>query len=242
MNDNEKILKDGLRVSHYLWLGRVVMFLMLIIAGSMVFGGCAAVGWFASLFPTADLPAQYEIPKDQSVLVLVEDPKNIVTYSPIKYELARSVNKLLEEHKACSELISPDSVLHLKSSCTEFSQLSTAEIGKKLDADLVLYIQITTFQLKDSPYDPVWNGKMGATVRVISVNDGRLWPKDTLGGYPVDDVVRDRHMDTSDNYTEKLSADMAEELAQNIGELFYPHPAPEHTDLPKKQVNSLNQP
>lgn len=222
------------------WMKRLAMFSLFAVMCTSFFG-CAVAGWFASLFPAADLPAEYELPKDQAVLVLVEDPQNVVSYTPIKYELARSINKLLEEHKACSELISPESVLHIKSSCHDYSQLSTAEIGKKLDADLVIYVQITEFQLKDSQYDPVWNGKMSATVRVISVKEGRLWPKDTLGGFQVSDVVRDRHMDTSENYMEKFSAEMAKELAKNIAELFYPHPAPEHTDIPKKQVNSLNE-
>ena len=83
---------------------------------------------------------------------------------------------------------------------------------------------------------------MGAMVKVISVKDGRLWPKASLEGHQVEDVVTKRHESHESNYAEKLSRKMAEDMAVNIANLFYPHAGQEHTELPKKDILTIDNP
>ncbi len=203
-------------------------------------GGCAVFAWLAAtLSPPDPVPAKYVFPRQETVLVLVDDPVDIVGALPVKYELTGRINKELEANEITEHTISYKRLMDLAAATPNFNRLSTAEIGKKIGADIVLYVKIDDFSLRDNPMNPIWRGKFKTSVRVVDVEEGRLWPKDLVGGYPVQEVdTKPIEGDNSSRFEIKLAKSMAYEMANNIVSLFYEHPGSPHGSLPEKDVSS----
>jgi hypothetical protein len=200
--------------------------------------GCGAAGWFASLLPPDKIEAKFEFPEDKTVAVLVDDPNHLVKFSPVKYELAKKLNKQLVEHKICDDVIPPSDIMKLSAVTPGFNRLSNAEIGKKLGADIVINIRIKLFRLKDAQYSQIWQGKLQTTVRVVDVEAGRLWPGDSLGGYQTKVVETPRvEGQASPQFEVKLAKTMATEMADVIAKYFYEHPGKPHDALPDKVMD-----
>jgi len=188
-------------------------------------GGCGPfIAWVANAFaPPQKVPALYRPPSGKKFLVFVDDILNPVGYEPIKSELTRGLNRQLKDSRIAADAVSYEDVLTLKSSTPEFNRLSVSEIGQKLGADIVLYVKIDRFSLKDNEATPLWQGRLHTTVRLVAVGVGRLWPDDRPEGYPVEPLEPPAETHPSPNYGEVLSKALAQQMAERITNLFCDH-------------------
>jgi len=207
----------------------------LLIAGLFV-GGCGAMAWWASWLPPDAVDALYEFPKDTTVLVLVDDPKGLGREASIQLDLANALNDQLLKHKVAAEIVPQRKLLFEMARIPSFGQLSISEIGRRLDADIVLHVKIEQFALKDNRLSPIWHGELGTTVKVVSVTQGRLWPKDRHRGYAMPDINSPRESDDgSKRMGEKITTKIAKEMADKITKLFYKHAGKAHIELPDRK-------
>jgi len=200
--------------------------LTLVLAAAVVgTGGCTPViGWFANAFaPPQKVKALYKPPPGKTVLVFVDDMLSPVSYERVKAELTGRLNRQLAEHGIAGKTIGYDELLVLISATPNFNELAISEVGRKLGADVVLYVQITGFSLKDEEGMPLWRGRLATAVRFVGVEAGRLWPEDRQGGYPVEPVEIPPSSHPSPTYGEALSKMLAEKMADSIAKLFYDH-------------------
>ena len=210
------------------------------LALSMASVGCGpgAAGWFASLLPPEQIDAKYKLPKHKTVAVLVDDPNHLVNFSPVKFELAKQLNKQLTDNKVTKDVIPPEDIMKLRAVTTDFKKLSNAEIGKKLGADIVINVLIKDFRLKDAEYSQIWHGQLQATVKVVDVKKGRLWPNDSIGGFETKVVETPRMEGTpSPQFEVKMAKAMATDMADVIAKYFYKHPGRAHDALPDKVMD-----
>ena len=217
------------------FLRPVFVELCVLLTAGLFIGGCApgALGWLASWFPPDAVDAVYKFPKDKTVLVLVDDPKGMGREASIQLDLANALNDQLLDHKIAKDVIPQRKLLFEMARTSAFQQLSISEIGKRLKADIVLYVKIEQFALKDNRLSPIWHGELGTTVKVVSVADGRLWPKDRHPGYAMPDINSPRESDDeSKRMGEKITMRMAKEMADKIAKLFYKHEGKAHIELP----------
>lgn len=204
---------------------------------SGVLSGCAMVAWTATLFPPDKVKPLYVIPEKSTLLVLVEDPKYLTAETSFKTELSEYLNREFEDRALVKRVIPYRQLINLAAATANFRALSTAEVGKKLNADVVLYVEIDEFSLKDDPNSPFWHGKMSTVVRLVSTKEGRLWPRDLPEGYKPTKVDRGSVSgDGSRRYGQKLVREMAAEMAGNIAKLFYEHRGPAHGSLPQDEM------
>jgi hypothetical protein len=166
--------------------------------------------------------------KGKKVLVFVDDRISPVSYQPIKRLLTDKLNTQLVEHKIAGEVLPYERLLDLMTSQRKFDELTVVEVGKLTEADLVLYVDITAFQLKEDSEIPLWDGKLETAVRWIDVNaatpaGAKLWPVHKMGGYAVPAVTVQPKADTSANYSSELATSLAEKMADQIAKLFYEH-------------------
>jgi len=186
--------------------------------------GCAFISWSVAQFsPPQEVKAIYKPPAGKTILVFVDDILHPVGYEPVKAELTERLNEQLTTQNTAGETIPYERLLNLIAATPQFDQLSISEVGRRLGADIVLYVQVEEFSLKDSPASPLWRGRFAATVRMVDVEVGRLWPEDRPGGYPVEPVEISARQETSPTYGAKLARDLAESLAEKIAKLFYDH-------------------
>lgn len=210
---------------------------VLIAAGGMI-GGCApgALGWLASWLPPDAVDAVYELPKDKTVLVMVDDPKGLGRDASIALDMANALNDQLLKHKVAKNVVPQRKLLFEMARTSAFHQLPISQIGKLLEADIVLYVKIERFALKDNRLSPIWHGELGASVKVVSVADGRLWPTDRHGGYLMPEINSPRQSDDGGKRMgEKITMKIAKEMADKIAKLFYKHAGKAHDELPDRK-------
>lgn len=199
--------------------------------------GCGApIGWLVNAFaPPQKVEPEYVLPQGQCVLVFVDDMINPVNYEPIKSDLTAVINGNLLQYAGVAETISYEEILTLMSADSNFNQMSISEIGDRLGADLVVYVQIKKFSLKDDDSTLLWKGQLEATVRVVKVGEGRLWPEDRPGGHPIRPVETPSTANSAPLYGEQLTRLLAIKAGKQISQLFYEHEitAKEAADLEK---------
>lgn len=191
-------------------------------------GGCAVIGWTVSLFvPAEKVPAEYEPPKGKAYLVFVDDVAAPVEYEGVKRELTEQLNVGLEQQKIASRTIDYGDVVKLVAATPRFQQLSVSEVGRKLGADIVVYVRIKRFELAEYAHSSTWNGLMEVSLRVVDVKQQRrLWPVDRPAGFPVEPVQMPQvDLDTRDQVA-RMSKMLAELTAERVIRLFVKHPKP----------------
>lgn len=199
-------------------------------------GGCQAIGWgVAAMAPPQKIKPLYKIPADKRVLVFVDDKENPVSYPPIKRELTEAIGKGLVENKLVKETVSYDSLLDLLAREPKFNNLGVADIGRKLNADLVIYVNIKAFRLREEEGSPLWEGELAVSIRVVDAwgkkGETRLWPKEA-GDFDVPSVGMPAKEEPGD-YGAEMARDMATRLADKIVKMFYEHEVPA-TDVEEK--------
>ena len=212
---------------------------MLLVAAAASCGGCTQlIAWMAAQFtPPKKIKPLFEFPKDKKILVLVEDRPFPSPYH-VKYQLTERVNQKLREQKILREPIPYDRVQDL-ATARDFQQLAISQVGQKLGADLVLYVQVEDYALKDNPYSPLWHARLETSVWVVDVQTGeKLWPKTSTknSGHRVKPSEYSHTEDpsiTGDLVVNTLS----EETADRIAKLFYEHEEaadPDHDEGPRQ--------
>lgn len=192
-------------------------------------GGCSpGLGWLGSVFaPPEKIKAVYHPPKGKKVLVFVDDIKRPVSYSPIKGELTRLLNRRLTEANVAAETVPYEKMLDLVAATPDFNHLPVATVGRRLGAELVVYVHIDKFSLKEEEIGTLWQGRFEASVRVVDVRKGVLWPKDRpMDGFDVPPIKTPATIEVSPTYGRKLSQELAEKMAERIAFLFYDHEVP----------------
>jgi hypothetical protein len=187
--------------------------------------GCGpTMGWWAYVFtPKQKVDAVYDLPTGKKVMVFVDDVRKPVTYEAIKGDLTEQINRELMDNKLASEIVPYQDILKLMSSEPNFYRMPIGSAGLKLGADLVLYVHIDEFHLRDDEMVPIWQGRMGASVRVVDCRKGRLWPDDRPEGYPVPPVDTDPASNPSPEYGTVLSKVLAAKMAKRVVGLLYDH-------------------
>lgn len=207
----------------------------LLLLAPMALGGgsCALPAWFAAQFsPPKKVDAEFELAKGKKVLVFVDDMLNPVSVPLVKIELSRQLGKQLVAHEVAAETVSYDRLADLVAATPNFNRLTVGEVGQKVGADIVVYVQMDEFTLKDEGVEELWRGRLQTTVRVVDVVKGRLWPRDRPEGYPVPAVTTPTQAD-SEIRAEELTRTLAAQMADRIAKLFYEHETPHEGGWPR---------
>jgi len=211
-------------------LCRAALLGWMLVAGALLCG-ChgpllVPLAFLEKLFPKDRVPPKFKLPADKKVLVFPDDLLRPVSYPPVKRALAEKANALLVEKKLVAGIVPYDKLIDLQHDDVNFNRLSVATVGRRLGAELVIYINLDEFSLKDSPVGTLWRGRFAGKVRVVDVTKGRLWP-DESAGHPVR-VEEPVTENTSETYGTQLARKLAERLAGEVVGLFHSHYVDRH--------------
>lgn len=200
---------------------------MSLLAGLAQSGGCAGLKYLVAVMAPPDkIKPLYKLPPDKKILVFVDDIRHPLNYESVKDDLSQRIGRLLMQHKMAKDVIPPDKLLDLASASADFNQMPTPDVGRKLDADLVLYVEIDHFSLRESPDNPLWMGKFAVRVKIVDSKIGRIWPEDRPNGYPVPPVETPATANFNESYGAILAAKLAQDMAQRVVDLFREHEKP----------------
>ena len=194
---------------------------------SAALGGCAAFAHFWALVsPPKKVKAKFTPPKGKKVLVFVDDFRQPISHETMKKELTARLNKELKDNKVARETVPYDRLADLAGDPT-FNRTRITNIGKRLGADLVIYVEIHKLTLKESPDSPLWQGSLHVGVKVVDCERGKLWPKDRPEkGYSVDYTEPHVSEDLSTTYGIVVTKRLAARVARRIVRLFHDHTEP----------------
>jgi len=207
--------------------------------------GCGPViGWFVNAFaPPKKIKAVYKPPKGRRIMVFVDDLLNPVSYEPIKSDLTEQLNSQLMEHKVAAQTVPYEDLLDLIAATPEFNTLSIGEVGQRLGADIVLYVQIDWFSLREAEGSPLWQGRLETTVWMVDVqmamlrkSECRIWPDDRSTGYHVNPIEMPAEANSSEGYGRALAKVMAGRMADRIAKLFYDYQISAHEAIEREQA------
>ena len=189
---------------------------------------CAIPAWLAAQFaPPKKVDAEYKPPEDKTILVFVDDLLNPVSSDQIKIELTNKLNELLAANKVAGQTIPYSRLADLVSASPKFNELAVSQVGQKLQADMVLYVRIDDFALKDPSAPMLWKGRLGVTVRMVDSQKGRLWPTDRPDGYTVPNFETPvTPAESADDQADELIKTLAANVADRVAKLFYDHTTP----------------
>lgn len=161
----------------------------------------------------------------EPVLVLVDDHAERVTYIPSKTHLAESVADELLRNQAAKKVIPEESLAHLRQSDPEFVRRGCREIGERLGAEQVIWLEIQDYLVSEQIQDALTAAQCTVSVKVINVleKENRL----RVRVYPTTPEGRlvSASMSGSElvplKTRERISQELMKRLGVSIAKLFY---------------------
>ena len=169
-------------------------------------------------------PVVYQLP-EKKIVVFVDDRSSIIPRTRLRRTLAdRTTNELLSEQKLVPAAVEPSAAVRLAQTEDSGHLLSIAEIGRRIGADLVIYVHPIRFSLSSGGL-PKPIAVLG--VKVIDTRTGdRLFPTEL--GSTEHILTATMAAKTGSNYeTEQARKDLEDSLADfaglRVAQLFYEH-------------------
>ncbi len=166
------------------------LFVWAVAAGWLVFcGGCQIAGLFAVAgSPThreQRLTAEYDItePEGQSILVLVDQPIGLDDNTNLAFYVTKAFNDYLKARVRIpsEDIISYDKLSRFRFANPDFSLSGPEQIGAALGADLVVFVMLDDYRLKQLPQNGYQKGFLAVRAELIDCATGkRLWPQSDL--------------------------------------------------------------
>ncbi len=181
----------------------------------------AGVSYAITPDPTQD--AAYTLP-DRRTVVFVDDRRNVMHPTRLRRVIAERVTRDLLAKELLTTVVSPRDVMRVSAANDRHNEpLSVAELGRAVDAAVVMYIEMGAFGLTSDGQTA--NPRASCTVRVIDVEQrSRLFPTDEAAHAVSVKLERiDPHRIESGGEIRKLAEELAEKLGESIAKVFYTH-------------------
>jgi hypothetical protein len=158
----------------------------------ILFEGCALIGVLGTPTPSEKMiPAEFKFVVDKSregrltpdkkLLVLVNQPSWLNAPPLLRQTLTEQIQIRLIANAVLkpSNMVPYESLSEFRSKEAAFSSMTTAQIGKALNADLVLVADLTAYRLVDVEDSGYCEGSLsGCTFLIDDANSDKLWPVD----------------------------------------------------------------
>ncbi|MHC4739237.1 MAG: hypothetical protein ACYS9Y_10075 [Planctomycetota bacterium] len=159
------------------------LFAFLFVGGAFFCNGCGLVSMVVS--PTRHekkIPAEYKLreQKDKKILVLVDQPARLNAAANLRYYLTRDIREYLVKkiRIPAKGLISYENLVEFRNNQANFSLMSPLEVGKVLQADIVLVVVVEDFRLYNMAESGFLKGFLSSRAVILDATTGeKVWPK-----------------------------------------------------------------
>ncbi len=199
------------------WVALVLVGLVMVPAA-----GCTAGAMAMYLIKGTNVPGEYEELKHKRVLVVCR-PTASLQYSnaSVSKQLARLVSLRLDQNIRKIDVVDPRDV---EAWTDENDWDDFTEVGEALKAEVVIAIELDQFSLYQG--QTLYQGRANATVTVYEVAGGDVLFEKSL---PQIVFPPNSGIPASDRPEGEFRAQFLQRLADQLGNLFYPHDA--HNDI-----------
>ncbi len=166
---------------------------------------------------------QYTLEENARTVIFVDDPSSKITQRRLRYAIAKRTTDELLNKRILVDMVDPRGILTAANNEQYGKQMSISELGKSVDADIVIYAVVTDFSM--SPEVGAYLPRATLRVKIIDTRTGeRAWPNDERG-HVVNVQIPQRPGTGPASTGERV--ELENELAQRAGlglaQLFYKH-------------------
>ncbi|MCA9273253.1 MAG: hypothetical protein KDA31_09430 [Phycisphaerales bacterium] len=174
------------------------------------------------------IEAEYKLPKERTAVVLVDDPRSQIPRRAIRVAMIEAAEQDILRKSLVKDLVSGQSALRVAQSDQSAGQMSVAEIGRAVEAEIVIWATVDSFTRADvaRSQEPA----VAFRVRVVdATNNEILWPGDS-SGHPLVVTLTPRIGTVASDAGASTASELklAQNAGQAIGQLFYQHLVREH--------------
>jgi hypothetical protein len=210
---------------------RALRAIVVLIAVGAVAGlcGCEAVGVLASKAQDPTVKAKYKPKSKEPMLVLVES-WGLTLDSGVEAEhLTQSLRKAVEDAKIAPLVDQKTLETLIDTYPDQYPKMDIADIGRKTGARQVLYVNIWRAEVNKPPGSGQMRGQMDAAVKIVDSQTGETrWP---VGASSDAVEITTSWVPETDKTETDLRAQMADQMAGDIGKLFHDY-VPEELEEP----------
>lgn len=199
---------------------------MLLVTMALVLSACnVGVPALYVLHGPPKIEAVTKLDSSRPTVIFIDDPQNIVPRRALRMQIGQAAEKLVLEKGLVDKekLVSTISIQRAASggSALGEEQPSVVDLGRRVGAEIVVYVQVTKFTLAQEPshLSPI----AGGVVKILdTVSNTRVWPDDA-GGYPfgVDLPARTDKVSLSPAERNQSERALADEFGRGIAQLFF---------------------
>lgn len=202
--------RSSLRCGHFFLLG---MLLATLVASSGCISALATAMW---VLKGANIPAEYDGLRDKRVVVVCRPvTASLYSHPGVAKDISTQISRLLREHVPKVKLIDQREVAEWVDNHTWEDY---AEIGKALEADLVVGIDLEQFSIYEG--QTLYQGKAECNIQVVDCQTGEqvFEKRPPRAVYPPNHV-----MSTSDMQESEFRRTFVGILGEQIARHFYGH-------------------
>lgn len=205
-------------------------------AAATVSAGCNILGpalYFAH--GPEKTPRVHELSKDRPTVIFIDDRSNKIPRRVLRVTIGEEAERLMLDKKviATGKLISSQSSLAAASQDKFGEPLPVTEIGRAVNAEVVVYAAVDEFTL--SPDGQSFIPTVSMRVKVIdAVSEERIWPAEG-SGHPVRIRLPIRQGTAPTSIADQMRAEqeLARYAGQALAKLFYTHEADRGVNAPE---------
>ena len=173
------------------------------------------------LIPAPTVEAEYSL-EDKTILIWIDDTAIEPKHHSLRRELTKELRTDLEEHEAIGGAVAYAKITQFRMGHPDFIDLSIQDLGKRLQAEQVLYLFINQFQFRHDVGEGYYQPSLSGSVKIVDVSTGeRVWPTDqSYRSFTVNQpMIEGTGNEFEDDLINKFGADVAQEIAP----YFYKH-------------------
>lgn len=217
---------------------RTVVCSLLLLCSLLPLGGCSwIVGAAYVVAPPEKIEAKYDLP-DKATLVIVDDPRNLVTSPSTLRRIATATRNVLEIEKVVVEggFVGQDELAGYRSELGDrYNKTSLAALAMHLGARQVIHVEVTGFQMELG--GNVIRPAIAMNVKVFDLDErARVFPmtQDPDGGdnfgasvYALQSQMPARDLAGASASRSIAVRELADQAGRDIARLFFDWRVPE---------------
>ncbi len=166
---------------------------------------------------------QYTLEETARTVVFVDDPSSRITQRRLRYAIAKRTTDELLAKRILVDMVDPRGILTAATNEQYSKQMSISELGRAVDADIVIYAVVTDFSM--TPEVGAYLPRATMRVKIIDTRESaRVWPNDERGHViNVQIPQRPGSGPSSTGERVEIENELAERAGLGLAQLFYKH-------------------
>ncbi|MDM8006249.1 MAG: hypothetical protein QUV05_08905 [Phycisphaerae bacterium] len=169
--------------------------------------------------------AEFKLPPGP-VLILVDDEMDLVSPPSARETLVDELATRLREHKVAERVTTNEEIALIRRSVPDFDELSVREVGRRANADTVIWMNVEDFYVEKDLEMMVAPARFGVKLKVFNAREEdrlkiRLWPPERDGRRI--DITVSPHEARRCKSRSEVDHLLATTMADKVAGLFYDH-------------------